>query len=77
MNKEQTLLRSQVKLVWEAFPDAFCLPRTHWNDFIEDIGRNRLGLDPASEMIEVVADHDMWRLNPELLHPLLLSCCGP
>jgi len=30
------------------------------------LGRNRLGLQP-SEMLEVVADRDMWQLNLELL----------
>jgi len=30
-------------------------PRTRWADYIEDLGWNRLGLQP-SEMLEVVAD---------------------
>jgi len=41
-------------------------PRTRWQDYIEDLGWNWLGLQP-SEMLEVVADHDVWRLNLELL----------
>jgi len=35
-------------------------PRTRWPDYIEDLGWNRLGLQP-SEMLEVVADSDVWR----------------
>jgi len=41
-------------------------PRTRWEEYIEDLGWNRLGLQP-SEMLEVVADRDVWRLNLELL----------
>jgi len=40
-------------------------PRTRWADYIESIGWNRLGLQP-SEMLAVVADRDVWRLNLEL-----------
>ena len=40
-------------------------PRTKWTDYIEDLGRNRLGLRP-SEMME---DREVWRLNLELLSP--------
>jgi len=36
--------------------------------YIEDLGWNRLGLQP-SEMLAVVADRDVWRLNLELLPP--------
>jgi len=43
-------------------------PRTRWADYIKDLGWNRLGLQP-SEMLEVVADRDVWRLNLELLPP--------
>jgi len=43
-------------------------PRTRWADYIEDLGWNRLGIQP-SEMLEVVTDHDVWRLNLELLPP--------
>jgi len=32
-------------------------PRTRWEDYIEDLRWNRLGLQP-SEMLEVVADRD-------------------
>jgi len=39
-----------------------------WADYIEDLGWNHLGLQP-SEMLEVVVDHDVWRLNLELLPP--------
>ena len=41
-------------------------PRTKWTDYIEDLGWNRLGLHP-SEMIDVMEDREMWRLNLELL----------
>jgi len=43
-------------------------PRTCWEDYIGDIGWNRLGLQP-SKMLLVVADRDVWRLNLELLSP--------
>jgi len=43
-------------------------PRTCWQDYIEDLGWNRLGLQP-SEILAVVADRDVWRLNLELLTP--------
>ena len=35
---------------------------------IEDLGWNRLGLRP-SEMMEVMEDREVWRLNLELLPP--------
>jgi len=41
-------------------------PRTRCQDYIEDLRWNRLGLQP-NEMLAVVADHDVWRLNLELL----------
>jgi len=47
-------------------------PRTRWADCIEDLGWNRLGLQP-SEIIEVVANRDVWRLNLELLPPATLT----
>ena len=43
-------------------------PRTRWTDYIDDLGWNRLGLRP-SEMIEVMEDREVWRLNLELLPP--------
>ena len=43
-------------------------PRTRWTDYIEDLGWNRLGLHP-SEMMEVMEDREVWRLNLELLPP--------
>ena len=43
-------------------------PRTRWTDYIEDLGWNRLGLRP-SEMVEVMEDREVWRLNLELLPP--------
>ena len=43
-------------------------PRTRWTDYIEDLGWNRLGLRP-SEMMEVMKDREVWRLNLELLPP--------
>jgi len=42
--------------------------RTRWEDYIEDLGWNRLGLE-SNEMLEVVADRDVRRLNLELLPP--------
>ena len=43
-------------------------PRTRWTDYIEDLRWNRLGLRP-SEMMEVMKDREVWRLNLELLPP--------
>ena len=43
-------------------------PRTRWTDYIEDLGWNRLGLR-SSEMMEVMEDREVWRLNLELLPP--------
>ena len=43
-------------------------PRTRWTDYIEDLGWNRLGLHP-SEMMDVMEDREVWRLNLELLPP--------
>ena len=43
-------------------------PRTRWTDHIEDLGWNRSGLRP-SEMMEVMEDREVWRLNLELLPP--------
>ena len=43
-------------------------PRTRWTDYIENLGWNRLGLRP-SEMMEVMEDREVWRLNLELLPP--------
>ena len=44
--------------------------RTRRTDYIEDLGRNRLGLYP-SEIMDVMEDREVWRLNLELLplHP--------
>jgi len=41
-------------------------PRTRWADYIEDLGWNRLELQP-SEMLEVVADRNGGGS--------ILSCC--
>ena len=43
-------------------------PRTRWTDYIEDLGWNHLGLRP-SEMMKVMEDCEVWRLNLELLPP--------
>ena len=43
-------------------------PRTRWTDYIEDLEWNRLGLRP-SEMMGVMEDREVWRLNLELLPP--------
>ena len=42
--------------------------RPRWTDYIEDLGWNRLGLRP-SEMMEVMEDCEVWRLNLELPLP--------
>ena len=47
-------------------------PRTRWTDYIEDLGWNRLGLGP-SEMMEVMEDREVWRLNLEILPPATLT----
>jgi len=47
-------------------------PRTRWADYIENLGWNRFGLQP-SEMLEVVVDRDVWRLNFKLLPPETLT----
>ena len=43
-------------------------PSTRWTNFIENLGWNRLGLYP-SEMMEVMKNRELWRLNFELLPP--------
>ena len=43
-------------------------PRARWNNYIEDLGWNRSGFHP-SEMMEVMEDHEVSRLNFELLPP--------
>ena len=43
-------------------------PRTRWTNYIKDLGWNCLGLQP-SEMLEVMDDCEVWRLNLELLPP--------
>jgi len=47
-------------------------PRTHWEEYIEDLGWNRLGLQPR-KMLKVVADRDVWLLIFELLSPQPLT----
>ena len=44
-------------------------PKTGWIDSIEDLGWNCLGFHPR-EMMEVMEDRKVWRLNLELLPPL-------
>ena len=41
-------------------------PRTIWINYIEDPEWNRLGFY-AREMMEVMEDREVWRLNLELL----------
>ena len=41
-------------------------PTTRWTNHIEDLGWNSLGLHP-SEMINVMEDREVWRLNLEQL----------
>ena len=43
-------------------------PRIRWTKYVEDRGWNRLGLR-SSEMMEVMKDREVWRLNLELLPP--------
>ena len=45
-------------------------PRISWTNYIEDLGWNRVRLHP-SEMMDVMEDREVWRLNLELLPPLL------
>ena len=41
-------------------------PRTRWTNYIEDLGWSSLGLFPR-EMMDVMEDREVWRLNLELL----------
>ena len=43
-------------------------PRTRWTNYIGDLGWNPLGLHP-SEMMDVMEDREVWRINLELLLP--------
>ena len=43
-------------------------PRSRWSNCIENLGRNRLGLH-SSEMMDVMEDREVWRLNLEQLLP--------
>ena len=43
-------------------------PKTRWQDYIENIVWNHLGLRP-SEAMEVAEDREVWRLNHELCCP--------
>ena len=43
-------------------------PRTKWTNYIEDLGWNRLGLQP-SKMMDVMEDREVWRHNLKLLRP--------
>ena len=45
------------------------------HNHIEDLGWSRLGLRP-SEMMEVMEDREVWRLNLELLPPQPLRKSG-
>ena len=64
----QERLPKQVLLARETGKRPVGRPRTRWQNYVEDLGWNRLGLRP-SEMKEVVEDRDVWRLNLELLPP--------
>ena len=50
-------------------------PRTRWTDYNEDLGWNRLGLHP-SEMMKLMEDRKVLRLNLELLPPQLSRKSG-
>jgi len=76
---EMRFLRHVSRMPQERFPKQALLakvkgkrpvgqPGTRWSDYIEDLGWNCLGLQP-SEILTVVADRDVWRLNLELLPP--------
>ena len=41
-------------------------PRTIWTNYIEDLGWDRLELYP-SKMMEMMEDHEVWRLNLQFL----------
>ena len=43
-------------------------PRNRWTNYIEELGWNRLGLH-FSEMMNLMEDSEVWRLNLELLPP--------
>ena len=43
-------------------------PTTRRTNYMKDLGWNRLGLHP-SEMMNVIEDREVWRLNLELLPP--------
>ena len=45
-------------------------PQTRWIDFIEDLCWKRFGLYPSA-MQSVLMDRKVWRLNLELLTPIL------
>ena len=44
-------------------------PRNGWTNYIEDLGWNRLIGTSPSQMMEVMEDREVWRLNLELLPP--------
>ena len=50
-------------------------PRTSWLDYIEDLGWNRLALNP-SEIQSVLVNREKWRLNLEPLSPQTSSKSG-
>ena len=41
-------------------------PKIRWTKYVEDLGWNRLGFYPI-EMMDVMEDREVWRLNFELL----------
>ena len=43
-------------------------PRTKWTNYIEDIGWNQMGFHQI-EMMDVMEDREVWRLNLEMLFP--------
>jgi len=50
-------------------------PRTRWEDYIEDLGWSRFGLQP-SEMLEVVSGRDVWRLKTLAAAPRTVTDMG-
>jgi len=50
-------------------------PQTCWEDYIEDLGLNQLGLQP-NEILEVVANRDVWRQTVMCTNSQLVEFCS-
>ena len=62
----QERLPKQVLLAKANWKRPVGRPRTRCTNYIEDLGKNRLGLHPT-KMMEETEDREVWRLNLELL----------